>query len=55
MRLTRAIENQKYIIYERQRGHEKWIPRYFAYDKSSQEHVAEFKTITQARKFITTA
>lgn len=47
------IETDKHIIYQRVRNGEK-IFLYFAYDKIKQQSTGdEFKTITQARKWIT--
>lgn len=55
MKITRVIETEKWIIYRRERGCEKWVKLYFAYNKetmSDTDH--EFKTITQAKSFIKT-
>jgi len=53
MVIYRVIETEKAIIYQRQRGNETNIPLYFHFDKvSNQSSGKEFKSITQARKFI---
>lgn len=52
MRVTRIAEKNDIRIYRRDRGQEKWVPLYFAYNTKTGEEVKEFKTITQARKFL---